>query len=48
MDLELLTVKSVVLRRVLGTLQALYKYLIIWIKNLGNMESKDIDAAQKL
>lgn len=44
MDLELLTVKFVVLRRVPGTLQALYKYLIIWIKNLGNMESKDIDA----
>lgn len=45
MDLELLIVKSVVLRRVPGTLPASYKYLIIWIKNLGNMESKDINIA---
>lgn len=45
MDLELLTVKSVVLRRVPGILHAFYKYLIIWIKNRGNMESKDIDVA---
>jgi hypothetical protein len=47
MNLDWLTAKSVALRTVPGTLHAFYKYLMnIWVKDLSNMESKDIDLAE--